>query len=146
MKESHKSPGLVVDELIVNPRRLALVHICLGVISAGIYWMRPGTFTPHLPIYQIRDSRPVVLTLISWFPYVISFLVSRHLLEGRSQVSVIVFGILATIITAFSAAFYLDWITNSLALSSIHISVAVTAALIGAAYLCAGVWRRDTSD
>jgi hypothetical protein len=146
MNRSPKSSGKIVDELIVNPKRLTVVHVCLGVLSAGAYWIRPGTSTPHLPIYNIRDPSPIIISLIAWLPYVVSFKVSRHLLENRSQVSVIVFGILAAIITGFAIALYFDLIVNILGLSPIQIPIAVTSALIGAAYLCAVIWPKDTSD
>jgi hypothetical protein len=39
----------VFDALIVNPRRLAIAHVTLGLASAALVWILPNAFTPRLP-------------------------------------------------------------------------------------------------
>src|ERR1700723_1415111 len=105
----HKTAGELADEFISNPRRLAIAHILLGLIAAFAYWARPGTFTPHLPIFVHRDVTPILLTFIAWCPYVISATVSRQVLGVRDKKAAILFVVLATAITASSVAIYLNW-------------------------------------
>ena len=136
-----KSPGNVLDELIKNSRRLRIAHICFGLASAFIYWVRPGTFTPHLPIYNFRDLSPVYLTFIAWAPYVISFFFSRSILAGRSPEAVFVFIAFAAAISVASALLLLR--VFAIAPSPIVVAAGVTITLIILAGLCSSIWRSD---
>jgi hypothetical protein len=82
------SVGLVFYELIVNPRRLTIAHVTLGLASAALLWILPNTFTPRLPGRLGLGSSPSILivvdTAVSWMPYVISWSFSRWLLSRRN--------------------------------------------------------------
>ncbi len=39
MMKAKKTPGAIYDEMLANPRRLALAHLCLGLIAASAYWI-----------------------------------------------------------------------------------------------------------
>ena len=141
------SPGEVLDELIQNPRRLGIAHGCLGLVAAFVYWVRPGTFTPHLVVYTyFKDVSPIYMTVIAWVPYIIAFFVSKSLLEGRNPRAVLAYISIATAITVAASGLYLSLIGVHAALSPILIAGAVTLALIAAAGICAVIWRSDTAD
>lgn len=116
MTRKVKTSGQIVDELIVNSRRLLIAHICLGVVAAFVYWIRPGTFTGYYP--RRSGVLAVMVTTLAWLPYVISWFVSRSLLSGRDSKAAIVFIAVAGGVAALSAACYLNWLEMSEAPSS----------------------------
>jgi hypothetical protein len=132
-----KNLGNVLDELLQNRRRLAITHSCLGLVSAIIYWVRPGSFTPYLPIYNLQDLSPVFDMFIAWAPYVISFFTSRAILSERSSNAVLVFIFFATGISFASAILSLRLFIVPMVFSPIVASAAVTVALVVVAGLCA---------
>jgi hypothetical protein len=142
----NKTASQLADEFITNPRRLVIAHGLLGLVAAFAYWVRPGTFTPHLPIFVHRDVTPILLTFIAWFPYLISATVSRQVLGVRDKKAAILFIALATAITASSVAFYLNLIVTMQPISPILVSVGATVALLLACGLCAAVWPNDAPE
>jgi hypothetical protein len=136
-----KRLGDVLDELLQNRRRLAIAHFCLGLASAIVYWLSPGSFRPHLPIYSFRDASPIYLTFIAWFPYAISFFVSRSILAGRSTKAVFVFIFCAVSICLTSASLRLHVISIVTTLSPIVVSGGVAVTLVIIAWLCSMLWR-----
>jgi hypothetical protein len=74
----------VVDELIVNPRRLTIAHVTLGLASAALLWILPNTFAPRLPGRLGLGSSPIHTHCGRWMSYVISWFFSRWLLSGRN--------------------------------------------------------------
>ena len=141
MIDHPKTPGSMLDEIIQNGRRLAIAHTCLGLASAFVYWVRPGSITPHLPIYNFRDASPIYVTFFAWVPYVISFLFSRSILADRNHRAVFVFVICAAGIGLASAALLLR--VFPIILSPIVVSGGVTIALVISAGLCSAVWRSE---
>jgi hypothetical protein len=137
-----KKLGNVLDELVQNRRRLAIAHSCLGLVSAIIYWVRPGSFTPSLPIYNLQDPSPVIDTIIAWAPYVVSFFASRAMLVERSSNAVLVFIVFATGIGFASAILSLRLSTVRVSLSPIVVSAGVTVALVVVAWLCAAASKK----
>ena len=140
------TPGGVLDELIQNPRRLGIAHACLGLAAAFVYWIRPGTFTPHLVRFRFRDVSPIYLTLVAWMPYVIAFLVSNALLAGRNPKAVLAYILLASVVTIGASGLYLDLFGMHATLSPVLLAGGVTISLLAAVGLCATIWRSDTSD
>jgi len=138
-----KGLGSVLDELLRNRRRLAIAHVCLGLVSAIVYWVQPGSFTPHLPIYNFRDASPIYVTFIAWFPYAISFFVSRSILAGRSAKAVIVFIFCAVGICLASASLCLHVFSMRMALSPIEVCGGIAVTLVIIAWLCSMLWRND---
>ena len=141
MIDQSKNLGSVLDELVQNRRRLAISHSCLGLFSAIIYWVRPGSFTPHLPIYNLQDPFPIFITFIAWVPYFISFFVSRSILAGRNSKAVFVFIFCAAIVSLASAVLLLRVLP--FAPSPIVVSAGVTITLVIVAGLCTTLWRND---
>lgn len=137
-----KSLGNLLDKLVQNRRRLAIAHSCLGLVSAIIYWVRPGSFTPSLPIYNLQDPSPVFDTFIAWVPYVVSFFASRAILAERSSNAVLVFIVFATGIGFASAILSLRLSTVRVISSPIVASAAVTFALVVVAGLCAAASKK----
>lgn len=128
------------DDLIQNSRRLTVAHACLALISAFVYWIRPGTFTPYLPIYNFRDSSPIFVTFIAWVPYVISFFFSRATLAEVGPKAVFGFIVLATGISLASAGVLFRVLP--IEPSPIVVFGGVTITLIIIAKLCSMIWSR----
>ena len=140
------TPGGVLDELIQNPRRLGIAHACLGLAAAFVYWIRPGTFTPHLVKLGFRDASPIYLTLVAWIPYVIAFWVSNALLAGRNPKAVLAYILLASVVTVGASGLYLNLFGMHATLSPVLLAGGVTITLLAAVGLCATIWRSDTRD
>jgi hypothetical protein len=139
-----KTPGQLVDELIINSRRLNVAHFCFGLASAFIFWVRPGTFRPHLPRPLGRGPAFSIVadTVIAWLPYIVSWQVSRALLSGRDTKATIAFIICGATIAALSVGLYFLLI-NGWDLPALVVAGAITLALMMACGLCALSWRRD---
>ncbi len=146
MTGQRPTPGDVLDKLIQNPRRLGIAHVCLGLGAAFVYWVRPGTFTPHLVKFSFRDASPIYMTLVAWIPYVIAFLVSNALLAGRNPKAVLAYIFLASVVTVGASGLYLDLFGMHVTLSPLLLAGCVTITLLAAVGLCAAIWRSDTSD
>jgi hypothetical protein len=140
--------GKAVDELIANPRRLLVAHVCLGIVSAIGLWLRPGTFTPHLLGRVGMGGSPSVLivvdTAIAWLPYVVGMLVARKLLSDRGGKAVYVYIALAGIVAAVSISLYLDVFHMATVLPPILISIGAALALLAIVVMCGSLWPRDT--
>ena len=140
------APGDVLDELIQNPRRLGIAHACLGLAAAFVYWVRPGTFTPHLVRFGFRDASPIYMTVVAWIPYVIAFLVSNATLAGRNPKAVLAYIIFASVVTVVASGLYLNMFGMNATLSPVLLAGGVTIILLAAVGLCAAIWRSDTND
>ncbi len=138
------TPGEVLDELIQNPRRLAIAHTCLGLAAAFVYWARPGTFTPHLNRFNLRDLRPIFNTAIAWSPYVVAFVVSKARLTNRNPKAVLAYILIASVITVGASGLYVNLFGMHVALPTVLLAGGVTIALLVAIGLCATIWRSDT--
>jgi hypothetical protein len=143
-----KERGKVIDELIVNPRRLLIAHVFLGIASAIVFWVRPGTFTAYLPGRVGMGGSPSIFiladTCIAWLPYVVGMLVARRLLSDRNDKAIYVYIALATIVAVISIGFYLNALRVPSAPSPILVSVGATLALVAIAVVCASIWHSDS--
>jgi hypothetical protein len=149
MTELPKERGKVVDELIVNPRRLLIAHVCFGIASAVGLWVRPGTFTPHLPGRVGMGGSPsafiVVDTAIAWLPYVVAAFVARRLLCDRDDKAVYVYIVFAAIVAVVSIGLYLNAFHPPAAPSPILVSIGTVLALVAIAVMCASIWPGNTA-
>ena len=136
-----KTPGSVLDQLIQNGLRLTIAHTCLGLASAFVYWVRPGSFTPHLQTYNFRDASPIFVTFIAWVPYVISYFVSRSILVGRNPKAVFVFIFGAAGVSLASAVLLFG--VFPITPSPIVVFGGVTIMLVIIAGLCSTVRKSD---
>jgi hypothetical protein len=145
MTGQRPTSGDVLDELIQNPRRLGITHACLGLAAAFVYWVRPGTFTPHL-VRFFHDVSPIYLTFVAWIPYAIAFLVSNAMLAGRNPKAILAYIFLASAVTVCASGLYLNLFGTHTTLSPVLLAGGVTITLLAAVGLCALIWRSDTSD
>jgi hypothetical protein len=142
-----KSTGKIVDELIENPRRLWIAHFFLGVASAFIYWVRPGTFSPHLHTPRRGDGLIVICeTFIAWAPYLVSGIVSRAILAAHAPKATLVFIACSAGIAIGADSIYLNLFKMREAPSPLLVSVGVTLALVLTARLCSAIWRSDVPE
>jgi hypothetical protein len=144
MRAKEKGRGEVLDDVIQNRTRLTIAHCCFGVAAAFLFWSRPGTFSPHLHMVVRTDISPILNTIVAWGPYVISFLVSRRILENRDRNAVLTFILLGIVIFLSSGACYLGVFEYSSELLPISVGVGVTIGLLLAIALCALVWSADS--
>jgi FtsH-binding integral membrane protein len=139
--------GDVLDELIQNPRRLRVANSCLGIAAAFVYWVRPGTFTPHLAKYTwFKDPSPIFLTVVAWMPYLIAYFVSKAVLADRNPKSVYAYVGLASVITFGASGLFLNLFGMYAPISPMWIAIGVTLALLAAVGLCTLIWRSDASS
>jgi fucose permease len=150
MTKLPKDHGKVVDELIANPRRLLIAHVCFGIASAIGLWVRPGTFTPYLPGRLGMGGSPSVFifvdTSIAWLPYVVAMLVARRMLSDRDDKAVYVYIALAAIVAIVSIGLYSNSFHISTAPTPILISIGAMLALVAIAVMCASIWPSDTAS
>jgi hypothetical protein len=140
-----KSHGEIIDELIVNSRRLAIAHLALGVASAFTFLSRPGI--PHPSLRAITGFRAGSLDVIfhaalAWLPYGISWVLSRAVLSGRDKNATLAFIVCAIAITVISFRMHI-LVTGPFDLSALTFSAIMTIALAAACGLCVSIWRKD---
>jgi hypothetical protein len=146
MSKQRKPPGKLVDELIANPRRIWFAHAVLGIVSAFVYWLVPGTFTPHIHRSHRGDGVIVIVqTLIAWAPYLLSGFYSTAVLSPRDSKATLTYIVLATSIAIVAALFYFNVFDLTEPPSPLLVSAGVTILLFAAASLCAAIWRSDIS-
>jgi hypothetical protein len=142
-----KSRNEIVDELIINPRRLAIAHVVLALASAIVVFTLPNTFTPHLPGRVGVGSPPSIGIVIdsgpAWIPYVISWLFSRWLLSGRDQKATAIFIVGGSGIALASAFLYMNLLNLGIGLNRIIVAGTVTLALVVVAGTCSLIWPAD---
>jgi hypothetical protein len=145
--KAKKTPGVIYDEMLANLRRLAIAHVCLGLIAAFAYWIRPGTVTVPMrwSVPHFADVVPIVATSIAWFPYLISMIVCRALLLSRDPKATLLFVVFATVITAAFAAILLNLVGLRKPLAPILVSLLLTLALVATSGLCSVLWPNDAS-
>ena len=142
-----KTPGKIVDEIDENSRRLWIAHFVLGLASAFIFWIRPGTFNPHLHTPRRGDGLLVILeTLTSWAPYIVSGMFSRALLSTRAPLATLVFIGCSTAVAISAATLYLNLFEMEKAPSPYFVSMGVTLALVLFAVLCSTIWSSNIPD
>jgi hypothetical protein len=148
MTKARKTPGAIYDEMLANPRRLVIAHLCLGSIAAFAYWIRPGSVTVPLrwSVPHYADVVPIVATSAAWFPYVISMILCRSLLSSRDPKATLFFIVFAIVITAGSVALDLNLVGMRNPLSPMLISLLVTLALVAASGVSSVLWPNDASE
>lgn len=145
MTEQSQKSGNLLDGYIANSRYLMVTHCCLGLVSAFIYWIRPGTFTPHLQKYMFfTDVTPVYKTVFAWGPYAISYFISNSLLAGRRSLLVFIFIAWAISVAIIVSGFYLNIFGIRKTVSPLLLSFESGAALVLGAWILhrAWAWRK----
>lgn len=147
MKAKVKTPNLILDEIAKNARRLSIAHVVLGLVSAFVYWISPGAFTPRLHTPRRIDGIVVILkTLGAWAPYVVSWLVSRVVLPTRDPKASLMFIALATCVAAGAAGSYLGMFKIPVPPVPFGLSLVVTVTLVSLVGLLSFVWKDDAPE
>jgi len=129
-----QTPGQASDAAILARKRLGLAHRILGVVGALSLWGQSPA--PHLRAFSRGAGFVmIILSILGWGPYLISWLYSRSLLDGNSK-GALAFGIGAAAVTLVGAVLYQNVFAFQLRPPSIVVSGAVTLSLIGLAKLC----------
>jgi hypothetical protein len=140
-----KSHGDIIDELIVNGRRLAIAHLALGVASAFAFLSRPGILHPSLRAitgFRAGSIDVIFHAAMAWLPYGISWALSRAVLSGRNKNATLAFIVCAIAITVIS--FRMTFlVTGPFDFSALTFSAIITIALAAACGLCAIIWGKD---
>jgi hypothetical protein len=142
-----KKPGTVVDELIANPRHIWFAHAVLGIGSAFVYWLVPGTFHPHIHTPRRGDGLIVILqTMLAWAPYLLSGFYSCAVLSTRDPKATFAYIALATSVGVVAALLYANIFDMTETPPPLLVSAGVTILLFAAATLCAAIWRSDIPE
>jgi len=128
--------GITFDAIAVDTYRLFLAHCICAAIASAALWI---PFGPEYssPTYHRAGGTVVLVTLVAWLPYAISWALARKLLPGRGIAFGFIIGLAAVCI--ISSAAYLGLL--GLPLRPAGISVA-TAAALGIVILCCAAFGR----
>jgi hypothetical protein len=92
-----------------NRRRLAITHLCLGVLAAFAYWI-PSREAASTTIERIGAFQSITAicgaTIPAWSPYVLSWLLARSLLQHKDRPT-LVFIRAAVVLTVVASVLYL---------------------------------------
>lgn len=146
-REILKSSGEILDEQARSSRWLWQWHVALGLASAFVYWVIPGTFVPRLHTARTGDGILVIIrTIVAWAPFVISGLFSRGVLVERPPRAILVFLTFTTVAAIGATCLYLNVFKIQAAPSPYWVSTGVTAAFMLIALICAAVWKPVTAN
>jgi hypothetical protein len=140
-----KSHGQIIDEVIINTRRLAFAHVALGIASAFNFLSREGILHPSLrAITSFRGGSIDVIAhaMLAWAPYIASWTISRAMLSGRNTGATLLFIAFAIAITILSFERQFP-VTGAFNISALVLSSLLTLSLATACGICAIIWHRD---
>jgi hypothetical protein len=145
MTRQPKTPSEVLDELLINSRRLAIAHVVLGVSAVFIFLSRPGIYNPSLRVItRFRGgSLDVILhALFAWLPYLVSWSITRVVLPARDRNATLIFILFAAVLTV--ASIKVDYpIAGTFTTSALMYSCVLTMSLAAACGICVMCWRND---
>jgi hypothetical protein len=137
-----KTPGQAYDAAILARKHLGLVHVMLGAVGAFSFWGQSPA--PHLRAFSRGAGfGMIVLSILGWGPYLISWLYSRSRLDANPK-GVLVFSIGAVTVTIVGAGLYQNVLAFQTRPPSILVSAMVSLSLIVLAKLCSFLKRRDS--
>jgi hypothetical protein len=129
-----KTPGQAFDGAVLARKHLGLVHGMLGVVGAFSFWGQSPA--PHMRAFSRGAGfGMIVLSILGWGPYLISWLYSRSRLDGSTK-GVLVFSIGAATVTIVGAGLYQNVLALQMRPPSILVSAMVSLSLIVLAKLC----------
>lgn len=131
-----------------NLRRLALLHIALGLCLIVVYSVRPGGI--RHPV-NIRGRAPFALSviglvLLAWAPFLISGFYACGKLVERNPKATIAFCWTAIAMFIVAACLSLNLAGFQNRPSNFAISLGLTIALVAVARLCGGIWKTEAYD
>jgi hypothetical protein len=145
MTRRPKTRSEVIDEVIINSRRLAIAHFILGIGAVFIFLSRPGIYNPSLRVItRFRGgSLDVILhAIFAWTPYLASWSISRAMLPTRDRNATLAFIVFAALLTV--ATVEVDYpITGAFTSSALIFSAVMTMCLAAACGICVMYWRND---
>lgn len=143
-----KTKSEILEEVLLNTRRLAIAHALLGLLSAAATWVRPGTFVPHLANGMIGylAFEMIFNTASAWIPYVISWFFSKAALDARPPSATLTFIVAAILITILTTLFQVNAFALKAPPPTLILSVGTTIALLAVSGICAMLWQTDIGD
>jgi hypothetical protein len=130
-----KTPGQAFDAAILARKHLGLVHGLLGVVGAFSFWGQSPA--PHMRAFSRGAGfGMIVLSILGWGPYLISWLYSRSRLDGNAK-AVLAFSIGAVAVTIVAAGLYQNVLAFQMRPPSMLVSAMVSLSLILLAKVCA---------
>jgi hypothetical protein len=139
---ANNRPGKTYEAIVHARWILGAAHVVLGVIAAFSLW--PMTGPPPIqhfhPYGRGGGWLMVVLSMLGWGPYLISWLYTRSLLDGNLR-GVIAFCIGALGITTVGVGFDQHLFALRNEPPTILVSVGIAVSLLALAKVCSLVWR-----
>ena len=136
---SLKTPGRAYEAVVHARQRIRVVHWVLAAAASFSLWT--GAPIPHFNAFSRGAGWIlIVLSILGWGPYVISWFYSRALLNGSSR-AVNTFSVGAILVTLLAAGFYQNVFAFQDKPPTLLVSAAVTLSLVALAKLCSIIWR-----
>jgi hypothetical protein len=136
---SRETPGRAYEAVVHAGQRIRVVHWVLATAASFSLWN--GGPIPHFDAFSRGAGWIlIVLSILGWGPYLISWFYSRALLDGSSR-AVNAFSVCAILVTLFAAGFYQNIFAFQDKPPAIFVSAAVTLSLVALAKLCSIIWR-----
>jgi hypothetical protein len=127
-------------------RRLVILHVALGIASVIAYWQRPDGFLSHAHVRGREIALFAILKVfLAWIPYFVSAYYSTSVLPEHSPRATTAFIFTAVGVSIVAACLNLNLFRMTESPAGWLVFAGVTIVLIGAARLCAAIWRNDES-
>jgi len=141
-----KIGGAVIDQMIRNVRRLAILHVALGLASVIVFWVRPGASLPHSHVRGREIALVAILKVFfAWIPYIISGFYSCNVLPDRNPKATSAFIFIAVGVGIVAACLNLNVFGTKEFPAAWLVFAGVTIVLIAAARVCMAIWGNDVS-
>jgi len=139
---ANNRPGRIYEAIVHARWILGAIHVVLGAIAAFSLW--PMTGPPPIqhfhPYGRGGGWRMVVLSMLGWAPYPISWLYSRSALDGSLR-GVIAFCVGAVGITTVGVGFYQHLFAVQNEPPTIFVSLGIVVSLLALTKVCSLVWK-----
>jgi hypothetical protein len=139
-----KNPGQAFEAVVHARQRIRIVHLVLALVGSFSVWT--GSPPPHFNAFSRGAGWiMIVISVLGWAPYLVSWLYSRSILDGNSR-GVTMFTIGAIAIAAAGTAFYQNLFAVQQQPPAILVSAGVTVALLGLAKISSVIWAPPWKD
>jgi len=136
---SQETSGQAYEAIIHARQRIQVVHWVLAIAASFSLWN--GAPIPHFNAFSRGAGWIlIVLSILGWGPYLISWFYSRPWLDGSSR-AVNAFSVGAILVTLIAAGFYHNVFAFQDKLPAWLISVGVALSLVALAKLCSIIWH-----
>jgi len=136
---SRETPGRAFEAVVHARQRIRLVHWVLAAAASFSLWNAAPI--PHFNAFSRGAGWIlIVLSILGWGPYLISWVYSRPLLDGNSR-AVNTFSVGAIFVTLIAAGLYQNIFAFQDKPPALLVSAAVTLSLVALAKLSSIIWR-----